>query len=618
MKRASVLSPLFAGIFALATGSVAYTQTQQSNDGFENSIAIVDTKILFAIGAREAEQQLRGSFGWPTFQEGFVDGVYFRFDPDGYARFSSSARLDEDVFEVVCSAGTAQCIASKGALQIGLTPSGPVQVRIEGITPNDTFFITDRKSELPLPPGILGPLDARLETLLGSGGDLLVKREVEVIQTISLVGFNAVATYLRWVSQQQSPRVFPRGWPVPAQSEMQVQGGLTQPGQWLSPNAGPQQVNWGANTQVGQANNQFQQQNFGQNLNAQQPQTGTAFQTPSQGYGQTQALGGQWAAPAQQGNLPSAQMAELNQLRQTVSNLQNGMMTQGQRQPGQLVPTADLGQSFAQQAQGRELTVSSVAFDGFAGGGTVAAPTQRFGNTPQFGIANSSSIQQQFSHSPSTDSSAELVLQIRTLERDLNNLRTELNSQLSSIRSMIEAMSRTAMTTQATAPLQGYGNTQMQTLQPQFGQGNVALNGAQNTPREPLPRVQTQLNLGGSIAQQPQLKTAVAEPMNSDITAVERLLLNRLAQQEQLQGLQLGAASPIASREVSDMSVDRQMVEDILNELGGSEVVNTRPSLPESGEPAAPIEAKDGFVTLSDYINQLVTKDGTSEAGSAQ
>ena len=58
--------------------------TADDSDSFTPENAILDTSILFAIGAREARQELRGSFGWPTFQEGLVEGVYFRFDPDGY------------------------------------------------------------------------------------------------------------------------------------------------------------------------------------------------------------------------------------------------------------------------------------------------------------------------------------------------------------------------------------------------------------------------------------------------------------------------------------------------------------------------------------------------------
>ena len=91
---------IVAAIAALA--APLHTQSAQQ-EGFENTTEILDTGILFAIGAREAEQALRSSFGWPTFQEGFVDQVYFRFDPDGYARFSPNPRLDDNVFEVVCA-----------------------------------------------------------------------------------------------------------------------------------------------------------------------------------------------------------------------------------------------------------------------------------------------------------------------------------------------------------------------------------------------------------------------------------------------------------------------------------------------------------------------------------
>jgi hypothetical protein len=226
-------------IFAFTNGALGQTLQQQ---GIASTTQILNTSVLFAIGAREAEQALRGSFGWPTFQEGFVDRVYFRFDPDGYARFSTNPRLDEDVFEVICAESSTACLAKKPSLEIGLTVEGKIQIKIADITPQDTFYISDRKSELPLPPNILEPLDARLETLLASGGHLIVKREVEKIQEISLAGFSAVATYLRWVAQGQSPRVFPRGWPVPAQVEIRQVGQLTQPGAWVTPNVGPQQT----------------------------------------------------------------------------------------------------------------------------------------------------------------------------------------------------------------------------------------------------------------------------------------------------------------------------------------------------------------------------------------
>ena len=104
----AVVAGLFLSLSATAGGS----QSQpRSNEAFASENAILDTSVLFAIGAREARQELRGSFGWPTFQEGLVEGVYFRFDPDGYARFSPTPRLDTDVFEVICRPRTHSCTA---------------------------------------------------------------------------------------------------------------------------------------------------------------------------------------------------------------------------------------------------------------------------------------------------------------------------------------------------------------------------------------------------------------------------------------------------------------------------------------------------------------------------
>lgn len=209
-----------------------------ANGNPEVSTAILDTSIPFAIGAREGEQTIRGSFGWPTFQEGFVEGVYFRFDPDGYARFSSSPRLDEDVFEVRCQNASTSCVAKKDGLEIGLTAQGRPKIRISGITLADRFFISDRKSELPIPNTILGPIDQRLETLLSSGGELIIRRELEKLQSLSLSGFSATVTYLRWVAQNQASFVFPRGWPAPSQQTGPENNGLTLPNIWN--NAGSQ------------------------------------------------------------------------------------------------------------------------------------------------------------------------------------------------------------------------------------------------------------------------------------------------------------------------------------------------------------------------------------------
>lgn len=225
----------------------------QSTERAESATAILDTSIPFAIGAREGDQSIRGSFGWPTFQEGFVEGVYFRFDPDGYARFSTSPRLDEDVFEVICQSATTICVARKNGMEIGLTGQGKPQIRISGTTPIDTYFISDRKSELPLPNSILEPIGQRLEALLSSGGDLIVRRELETLQTHSLSGFSATVTYLRWVAQNQASFVFPRGWPVPSQQTGQQTAGLTLQDSWNTRNSGPQPSNSAWRSQLPQS-----------------------------------------------------------------------------------------------------------------------------------------------------------------------------------------------------------------------------------------------------------------------------------------------------------------------------------------------------------------------------
>lgn len=220
---------------ALASPGLAQQVPTDETASFTSENAILDTSILFAIGAQEARQELRGSFGWPTFQEGLVEGVYFRFDPDGYARFSPSPRLDADVFEVICRPRTYTCMGRKNGMAVALTSRGTLQLRMENVVETDQFFVADGVSELPLPQNILQPLDPRLELLLSSGGELVVKRREAEAERLSLVGFSAVAAYLRWISARQDYVVLPRGWPIPNSDSNVASIGLTQAANWQSP-----------------------------------------------------------------------------------------------------------------------------------------------------------------------------------------------------------------------------------------------------------------------------------------------------------------------------------------------------------------------------------------------
>lgn len=235
-----------AAVVLCIAASVSAAQTPaipgRTSDGFASVNAIADTSIPFAIGAHEAQQSLRGSFGWPTFQEGLVEGVYFRFDPDGYARFSPNPRLDVDVFEVICKSRTTLCVARKDSLSVFLTERGQLQLKIDAAAPGDIFFISDGISEIQIPERILQPLDTQMENLLTTGINLIVRRGGNEIANFSLRGFVATGAYLRWIAARQDYSVLPRGWPVPNAARLNQTAAATGVSAWNSPTPQPQIV----------------------------------------------------------------------------------------------------------------------------------------------------------------------------------------------------------------------------------------------------------------------------------------------------------------------------------------------------------------------------------------
>lgn len=537
---------LKTGCALIVSVQAAFAQSAQQQ-GIASTTQILDTSVLFAIGAREAEQAIRGSFGWPTFQEGFVDRVYFRFDPDGYARFSTSPRLDEDVFEVICAESSTACIAKKPSLDVGLTVEGKIQIKIAGITPEDSFFVSDRKSELPLPPTVLEPLDARLETLLASGGHLLVKREVETVQEISLAGFSAVATYLRWVAQNQSPRVFPRGWPVPAQVQAQHVGRLTQPGAWTAPSAGPQR----SQTTFGQATSSG---GFGNSQVQQPPQT--AFGTDAQVEGgvrvQQVGFGAQGAGDAQAAI--QALQQELAELRAAQVNSVPLGNTQVNQNNAQLQD--DFAKGFAQQAQARNLPLpvgygapqdnqSGVDYGASnlrADGGDVGATrNQNHANAPQgsFGTGVNAQV---------------FESRIYALEVAVNELRKTVIAEMQTLKW-----------------------TQDQT--------------ADGTPAKQQPAT---------------TPTKVSETEKPSMDALEELLLERLGQREP------APQQPIAAG-ANEQDTDRSLVMKLLKQLEDGPAVNEAQEEPRPTVADPPEEQpQEGFVTLSDYINDMLKSESAN------
>jgi len=230
-----------AAIFLLATAQLANAEAhdiETVDEVFLPENAILDTSILFSIGAREAQQELRGSYGWDTFQEGLVEGVYFRFDPDGYARFSPNPRLDADLFEVLCRPRTLNCVARKGPLSMAINAQGLLQLSIEGVAAGDQFFISDMINEIELPDRIMMPLDPSFENVLAVGGDLIIRRGQNQTNRISLIGFSAVTSYLRWILAEQDYLALPRNWPIPNGNPARASPTLTAPDAWRNIAAG--------------------------------------------------------------------------------------------------------------------------------------------------------------------------------------------------------------------------------------------------------------------------------------------------------------------------------------------------------------------------------------------
>jgi hypothetical protein len=140
------------------------------------------------------------------------------------------------VFEVTCRSRTVTCEAHKGVLRLNPTSTGQFQLIIEGFIEGEQFYLIEGTTEIQLPAQILEPLDARLETLLSSNGELVIRRNADERARVSLAGFGQTLAYLRWVAARQDYAALPSGWPVPNGVEP-VPSRLTATEAWPNPKA---------------------------------------------------------------------------------------------------------------------------------------------------------------------------------------------------------------------------------------------------------------------------------------------------------------------------------------------------------------------------------------------
>src|SRR3712207_6356725 len=128
--------------------------------------AIVDTARPFVANAREEEQFLRGPVGWPTYQAGTAGELLYRFDPDGYARFGPTERLDEDFWEVTCTPQPVDCTARRGGVTVGVGPDRRPTLALDIFAAETRFRLGQQEgpgqtvAELTAPPSLAELLSA--------------------------------------------------------------------------------------------------------------------------------------------------------------------------------------------------------------------------------------------------------------------------------------------------------------------------------------------------------------------------------------------------------------------------------------------------------------------------
>jgi hypothetical protein len=249
-----------ASALALAlsvTCSYAQAEGNVPAPTFSPEDAILDTGIPFAQGATQKTQELRGSFGWPVYQEGQVRGIFYRFDPDGFARFSPEAKLDSNVFEVTCIQRTYSCSAVRGPLLLGLDAGLMATIQISDIREGDRFFLVEGATSIEIMAADLANLRQENEAPMDSNGNLRILRGEDLVADIPLVGFGVTLAYLRWTASGQSSMALPADWPQ-AMPAMPVSPNLIGTGQvaaatgWINAaNAPGQPQRWQGASGVG-------------------------------------------------------------------------------------------------------------------------------------------------------------------------------------------------------------------------------------------------------------------------------------------------------------------------------------------------------------------------------
>ena len=180
------------------------------------TITAIDTSIPFAPGAEEHFINVRGPFGQPSFQQGFVEGMHYRIDPDGGALFSRDPRLRNNVFEVECEDGIASCIAIRGVVRLSIDTEGLLVFGLDADSAFDAIYVGYGSFDADQPEGNWKKLNTSLDTvsvdILAGYDQMVVVKDGKLAQQIPLEGILVVGAYLKWVVDGQPVKVLPASW----------------------------------------------------------------------------------------------------------------------------------------------------------------------------------------------------------------------------------------------------------------------------------------------------------------------------------------------------------------------------------------------------------------------
>ncbi|HEX2526663.1 MAG TPA: peptidoglycan-binding protein [Geminicoccus sp.] len=159
---------------------------------------MLDTAKPFAEGAAEIEQYLRGPIGWPTYQQGMAGESFYRFDPDGYARFDPTERLDQDHWEVTCTAEPVDCKGQRGLVHLTIGKDGRLGLAVNGAGNDVRYSLDDAEAPAATTAEITRP--DRIGTLFAASR--LVP--ANGTQALPIDGLEAAAVYVRWAENGQA------------------------------------------------------------------------------------------------------------------------------------------------------------------------------------------------------------------------------------------------------------------------------------------------------------------------------------------------------------------------------------------------------------------------------